>query len=810
MVDTSLMFRFLGTASHALKATGALGEGFAIVPERAEEAMRKASGEVNKGAARWRTGFAAAGALAGSALAGAALIGIRGVYQQGRDQALLQAQLGITPAEAQSLGKAGGKAYAQGFGESAGANMQVARTAIQSGLVQLGDTTAVQGAIVAAQTLAQTYSVDVSESVRAAAQLVKTGLAKDSKEAFDLLYVTLRNTGDMAGDLTDTVAEYSTKFRDLGFSGAQSLGLLQQASLAGARDLDVVADAMKELQLRVQDGSAKAAGAFKLLGLDAKQLTVQMAQGGPAAAAATDLMLDRLRAIKDPITQNSAALALFSTKFEDLGKATFALDPSAAVSDMGDITGAVQGAADTLAAARPASEKFQSALQVGLTNAMGAALPLMNGITSQMEKHNDMVQAAVPILLGAAAAVTAVSAATRVWAAVETVMTGVKGVATAAQWLWNAALWGFPLVWIIAAVLAVVGVIVLIATKTTWFQTAWKVAWGGIKAAAHAVASWFTGTLVPAVTGAWDRITSAVGAVLDWFRALPGRIVGFLRALPGLLWGQFSQAMTMVAYAVGSGIGWLLRQFLDAPMNIWNALQGLGGLLWGAFTGAMSLARDAVVAGVGWLWAQFLAAPGRLLAAVQALPGMLAGWAMGAWRFALNATITGLGWVINQARQLPGRIVGALASLGGMLWNAGVNAFEGLVNGIKSLAGKLENLAKNMAKKFLEGFKKQLKIASPSQVMVELARNGIGAGLVRGLGQAAAPVQAAGTRLAYAASTGAASITTPGGSITGGAGGRGESRELVLRGERQIVEFVRSLVRSYGNGNVQTAFGSSR
>jgi hypothetical protein len=810
MTDTSLMFRFLGTASHALRATGALGDGFAIVPDRAEEAIRKASGEVDKGAARWKRGFAAVGALAGTALATAAAIGIRGVYQQGQDRALIQAQLGITPKEAGDLGKAGGKAYARGFGDSAGANMQVARTAIQSGLVALGDTTAVGDAIVAAQTLAKTYEVDVSDSVRAAAQLVKTGLAKDSKEAFDLLYVTLRNTGDMAGDLTDTVAEYSTKFRDLGFTGAQSLGLLQQASLAGARDLDVVADAMKELQLRVQDGSVKAAGGFKMLGLDAKNLSTQMALGGQSAAAATDLMLDRLRGIKDPVQQNAAALALFATKFEDLGKATFALDPSAAISDMGDVTGAVQQAADTLSAARPASERFQASLQVGLTNAMSAALPLMDGITTQMGKHNQVVKTAVPILLGAAAAVAAVSAATRVWAAVETTMVGVKGVATAAQWAWNAALWGFPLVWIVAAVLAVIGVIVLIATKTTWFQTAWKFAWGGIKTAAHAVASWFTGTLVPAVTGAWDRITGAVSAVLGWFQALPGRVVGFLQALPGLLWSLFSNAMTMAAYAIGSGLGWLLAQFLAAPMRIWTALQTLGGLLWGAFTWAMGLARDAAVAGIGWLWQQFLAAPGRLLAAVQALPGMLSGWASSAWRFALNATVAGVGWVINQARQLPGRIVGALSSLGSMLWNAGVSAFQGLVNGIQSLAGRLQSLARDMARKFLDGFKKQLGIASPSRVMVELARTGIGAGLVRGLDQAAAPVQTAGGRLAYAAATGAANIrTTPGrGTVAGPAAAT--RNDLVLRGEREVVEFVRRLVRSYGGGNVQTAFGSSR
>lgn len=54
----------------------------------------------------------------------------------------------------------------------------------------------------------------------------------------------------------------------------------------------------------------------------------------------------------------------------------------------------------------------------------------------------------------------------------------------AAQWIMNTAVLGFPLVWIIAAIVAVVAIIVLIATKTTWFQRAWSASWKAIKSAA--------------------------------------------------------------------------------------------------------------------------------------------------------------------------------------------------------------------------------------------------------------------------------------------------------------------------------------
>lgn len=66
----------------------------------------------------------------------------------------------------------------------------------------------------------------------------------------------------------------------------------------------------------------------------------------------------------------------------------------------------------------------------------------------------------------------AAAAASKVWAA--------------AQWLWNAAFAASGIGLIIMAVVALVAAIILIATKTDWFQRAWRVSWAAIKAAASA------------------------------------------------------------------------------------------------------------------------------------------------------------------------------------------------------------------------------------------------------------------------------------------------------------------------------------
>src|SRR3546814_9221031 len=58
---------------------------------------------------------------------------------------------------------------------------------------------------------------------------------------------------------------------------------------------------------------------------------------------------------------------------------------------------------------------------------------------------------------------------------------GIFALVTAAQWAWNAAQLASPMTWVVAGIVALIAVIVLIATKTDWFQKAWSAAWGWIK-----------------------------------------------------------------------------------------------------------------------------------------------------------------------------------------------------------------------------------------------------------------------------------------------------------------------------------------
>jgi hypothetical protein len=106
---------------------------------------------------------------------------------------------------------------------------------------------------------------------------------------------------------------------------------------------------------------------------------------------------------------------------------------------------------------------------------------------------------------------------------------GVVGLVTAAQWAWNAAQWASPTTWIIAAVIALVAVIVLIATKTDWFQRAWRNSWKWIKDAAK---------------NTWD-----------WLKQVPGWVGGAFRKIADFITLPFRAAFNAVARLWNNTLG---------------------------------------------------------------------------------------------------------------------------------------------------------------------------------------------------------------------------------------------------------------
>lgn len=122
-------------------------------------------------------------------------------------------------------------------------------------------------------------------------------------------------------------------------------------------------------------------------------------------------------------------------------------------------------------------------------------------------------------------------------------LSGVIGIITVVQWAWNASILASPMTWIVIAIVAVVAIIVLLATKTQFFQTIWEAVWGFMKG----VASWFAGPFKDAMVAVWHAIEIAATAVGHALVVAWQAVWNFLKAA-----GEWI-AHAFVAYYVGMG-----------------------------------------------------------------------------------------------------------------------------------------------------------------------------------------------------------------------------------------------------------------
>jgi tape measure domain-containing protein len=140
------------------------------------------------------------------------------------------------------------------------------------------------------------------------------------------------------------------------------------------------------------------------------------------------------------------------------------------------------------------------------------------------------------------------------------------GVATAAQWAWNAAMTANPIGIIIVAIGALVAAIIWIATQTTFFQDLWKVMTEAIGAAW----TWLMGVLQPVFDFIGAAIT-AIGAVFTWLwlnilQPYINAWVAIIQFLWGILQPIFNLIGSIIAI-VGAAFMKLYEFYVQTAIN---------------------------------------------------------------------------------------------------------------------------------------------------------------------------------------------------------------------------------------------------
>jgi len=249
----------------------------------------------------------------------------------------------------------------------------------------------------------------------------------------------------------------------------------------------------------------------------------------------------------------------------------------------------------------------------------GALLPALTGIAKVLATVADWVGKNSTLFLvlggvigGIAAVILGLNVAFKAYAIIT------KGVAAAtkiwaiAQRILNSAFLTSPITWIVIGIIALVAAIVLIATKTTWFQDIWAAVWGfitnvasaaweAIKSAAAAALAW--------LVSIWEGLKAAVSAVWEWIRtaidAVLSVVVGIVRgyiAIYVAIWDgikagvqavwSWIQTAIDVALAVIKGI---ISRYIAIYVGIWEGIKAAVGAVWDWLKDAARTALDAIL-----------------------------------------------------------------------------------------------------------------------------------------------------------------------------------------------------------------------
>lgn len=193
-----------------------------------------------------------------------------------------------------------------------------------------------------AYALKDVFDYDIAESSRAVKAMMEN-FGVSASEAYDYIARGAQNGLDYSGELLDNISEYSVQFKKMGLSASDMFTIFSIGAENGAWNLDKIGDSVKEMAIRVIDGSDTSKQGFEALGFEAGSMAEKFAAGGVSARVAFQEVIAALAEMNDPIAQNTAGINLMGTMWEDMGA-----EAILALGDISDSAFDCAGAMDTI------------------------------------------------------------------------------------------------------------------------------------------------------------------------------------------------------------------------------------------------------------------------------------------------------------------------------------------------------------------------------------------------------------------------------------------------------------------------------
>lgn len=350
--------------------------------------------------------------------------------------------------------------------------------------------------------------------------------AEDAPAALDDLFRVSQATGLSIDDLAGSVTKNGAAFREMDMGLTESAALLGNLDKAGIEGDKVI-----------------------------QRLTRAMGEWAEAGREPGEAMRETVGEIEQfiEVGDNAAAYDLAESLFGTRGAAQFIDAVKSGTLSMDDFVDAAGMSGDAIVdlgeetadwpekwqqfkqSAMLAVEPLATALFDRLGPALESAGEVFKNVIGWVEENKTvmLVLAGVVGTLGTAllvykGTVAAVEMATRAWNVIQLVL--------------NGTLRANPIGLIVTGITALIAVVVLIATKTEFFQKTWEIVWNTVKAI---------------FTAAWDLIQAVGATVLDWLTGAWESFLGFFTGIVDRITSVGSTIWDAVTTATDTVTGWI-------------------------------------------------------------------------------------------------------------------------------------------------------------------------------------------------------------------------------------------------------------
>lgn len=514
----------------------------------------------------------------------AATVGVKTFNELSSAQKLIESAFGLTKEEAESMNTAVENIFASGMVETIDeAKEAVISLGNQFPELRKQSSTVIENMIKQALSLEKTFDSDMEETMRGANALM-TAYGMSGQEAMDYITIATQNGLDKTHELGDNLAEYAVQFKQNGYSAKEMFEILQAGLKGGAYNLDKVNDLVKEMGVRISDGTIQTA--VEDLGGEWQTMYDTMKSNGASNNEIFSALASEISKVGDETEKATLVSSLFGSLGED--NAVQVIEAMGGLSkEMEGVKGSydnVTGSAKNMADGVEETVTYQSAMN----NMMLAAAEVGEQLAPTINSVAEAVKNAAQWFRGldedtkktimTIAGIAAVVGPTLI--AFGTIAGSITKIASAASgffgvWMKGAemlSLSGGAFTLVVAGIVLLIAGLVMAYNKVEWFRNGVNAFFQGISDVAVEVFNFMAG-----------YISNIFGGIIqnfqNFFDAGKRIFTGFIDFITGIFTGDWERAWNGVVNIFG-GIFDMIAAMAKAPLNTMIGLINafLGGL----------------------------------------------------------------------------------------------------------------------------------------------------------------------------------------------------------------------------------------